>query len=78
MKTDLTIEHLQAMDDDGDGQITREEYVKFMLLEMGLVSSKEFEELYEQFDRLDVSRSGYLDKEDLRLMAELRGATIVE
>lgn len=76
LKKDLTIEHLKAMDTDGDGQITREEYVEFMLLEMGLVSRDELNELYEQFDRLDITRSGYLDKEDLRLMAELRGAWV--
>lgn len=76
LETDLTIKHLQAMDVDGDGKITREEYVQFMLIEMGLVSAGEFEELAEQFDRLDVTRSGYLDNDDLKLMAELRGATV--
>lgn len=76
MESDLTIQHLQAMDADGDGKITREEYVQFMLIEMGLVSAGEFAELAEQFDRLDVTRSGYLDNEDLKLMAKLRGATV--
>lgn len=31
LKQDLTIEHLNTMDEDGDGQITREEYVQFMV-----------------------------------------------
>jgi len=34
---DLTISNLNAMDYDGDGKITREEYVQFMLIEMGVV-----------------------------------------
>lgn len=78
LEKDLTIEHLHAMDTDGDGKITREEYVDFMLVEMGVVSKEELDELYRQFDRLDVTRSGYLDNDDLKLMAELRGATVID
>ena len=70
--------HLKAMDADGDGQITREEYVAFMLLEMGRVDRAELEELQGQFKRLDVTESGYLDREDLKLMAQLRGRRVVE
>ena len=78
LESDLTIEHLDAMDGDGDGKITREEYIQFMLIEMGRVDKKEIDELDKQFDRLDVTRSGYLDNEDLELMAKLRGAQVVE
>lgn len=78
LKKDFTLEHLQAMDSDGDDQITREEYVHFMLIEMGLVSKQELKELYEQFDRLDITQNGFLDTEDLRLMAMLRGAQVAE
>lgn len=76
LERDLTIKHLRAMDADRDGRISREEYVQFMLLEMGLVSQDDLRELHRQFERLDVARSGYLDNDDLRLMAELRGATV--
>ena len=76
LEKDLTIEHLRAMDADNDGKITREEYDQFMLLEMGRVSQSELEELFLQFGRLDVSESGYVDNEDLKLMAKLRGATV--
>jgi potassium channel subfamily K len=76
LERDLTIEHLHLMDADGDGKITREEYVQFMLIEMGRVDQKELDELYHQFERLDVTRSGYLDNEDLKLMAKLRGAKV--
>jgi potassium channel subfamily K, other eukaryote len=76
LSKDLTIQHLRAMDSDGDGRISREEYVQFMLLEMGLVSEECLKELHNQFDRLDVVESGYLDNEDLKMMAELRGASV--
>jgi hypothetical protein len=46
------------MDFDKNGQISREEYVQFMLLEMGRVTRQEIDELYMQFDRLDVTASG--------------------
>jgi len=73
LKQSLTMEHLKAMDANGDGRITREEYVQFMLLEMRIITKKELDELHEQFDNLDVTRSGYLDDEDLKLMAERVG-----
>jgi potassium channel subfamily K len=76
LESDLTIAHLRAMDADDDGKITREEYVYFMLIEMGRVSKAEIDELSVQFDRLDVTRSGYLDENDLKLMAKLRGAKV--
>jgi potassium channel subfamily K len=76
LESDLTIAHLRAMDSDGDGKITREEYVEFMLIQQNRVSKDELRELSLQFDRLDVTRSGYLDEDDLRLMAKLRGATV--
>ena len=43
-----------------------------MLLEMGLVHKTEVEELLAQFDRLDTSRSGFIDKADLDIVAQIR------
>lgn len=77
LEKDLTIQHLQAMDRDFDGKITREEYVQFMLVEMGLVSTTELDELYSQFSRLDIDKSGYLDNADLEFIAKLRGAKVL-
>ena len=74
----LTVDHLKAMDIDEDGKVEREEYVLFMLMEMGLVNRKEVEELREQFDRLDVTRTGSLDPDDLILMANLKNETLTE
>jgi potassium channel subfamily K, other eukaryote len=68
----LCIDDLVRMDTDGNGRVTRDEYVEFMLLQLQLVDQEQLDELYRQFDRLDVTRSGYLDEEDLKLMAKLR------
>lgn len=78
LEKDLTISNLKAMDSDGDGMITREEYVQFMLIEMGVVEQKEFLELDQQFDRLDKNGSGYLSTGDLQTMAKYRGITVTE
>lgn len=50
----------------------------FMLLEMGLVSKDEIDDLWDQFSRLDVSKSGYLDQEDLIIMARLQQEGLIE
>jgi len=78
LKDSLTVEHLDAMDFARDGKVSREEYVSFMLIEMGFVTKEELDTLHNQFDRLDLSRSGYLDGEDLKLMAKLRENAEVE
>lgn len=72
MNRELTMDNLLSMDEDENGKVSREEYVRFMLTEMGLVEPEEFDELYGQFQRLDADGSGYLDKADLHLMANHR------
>ena len=72
LKRGLTMEHIKAMDTNNDGQVSREEYLLYMFMEMGLVTKDEIDDLWEQFSRLDVSNSGYLDREDLLIMAKLR------
>lgn len=74
----LSMETLDNMDANHDGKVMREEYVNFMLMEMGLVTKEELEELWDQFGRLDGTNAGYLDHDDLLLMAKLRGAGLVE
>jgi potassium channel subfamily K, other eukaryote len=72
LKTGLTEDFLEQMDKDGDGKVSREEYILYMLMEMGAVSQHEIDELCKQFRRLDVARTGYIDKMDLLLMQKLR------
>lgn len=69
----LDMNYLEEMDTDKSGDVDRMEFVTFMLKEMGVVDQSLFDELNEQFDRLDVSNSNSLGIDDLRLMAELRG-----
>ena len=71
MNRQLTSDYLEKMDADSNGQVSRAEYVEFMLVELGIVDKEQLQILNSQFDRLDVTRTGYLDGEDLRLMAEL-------
>jgi potassium channel subfamily K, other eukaryote len=72
LKTGLAEEYLERMDKDGDGKVSREEYILYMLMEMGAVNQHEIDELGHQFRRLDVARTGYLDKMDLLLLRKLR------
>ncbi|KAG7343847.1 Kef-type transporter NAD-binding protein 2 [Nitzschia inconspicua] len=72
LRTGLTEEYLERMDKNGDGQVSREEYILYMLMEMGAVNQYEIDELCKQFRKLDVARTGYIDKMDLLLMQELR------
>jgi potassium channel subfamily K len=72
LKAGLTEEFIEAMDADGDGKVSREEYILFMLMEMGVVNQHEIDELCRQFKKLDVTKSGYLDTLDLILMQNLR------
>lgn len=74
----LSMETLHNMDANHDGKVMREEYVSYMLMEMGLVTKEELDELCDQFKRLDGTKSGYLDYDDLLLMAKLRSAGLME
>eukprot|EP00977_Amphora_coffeiformis_P005066 scaffold1068_cov167-Amphora_coffeaeformis.AAC.24 len=78
LSTNLSLAHMNAIDSNGDGLITREEYVSFMLLEMGRLDPRELRELHRQFEHLDVMETGEIDRDDLKLIAQLRGRKIVE
>ena len=68
----FTIEDIEKMDENHNGQVSKYEYTLYMLLQMDLVTKDEVDDLYEQFSRLDVTKSGYIDAEDLKVMAKLR------
>ena len=71
MKTkELTLRDLAVMDADGDGTVTRAEFLEFMLVAMNQVDQDTLDSLKEHFDRLDKDRSGTLDKRDLVNMAQ--------
>ena len=62
---ELSIADLEAMDADGDNEVTRAEYLEFMLLAMNQVDRDILIELNAQFDKLDSDGTGVLDKHDL-------------
>lgn len=69
----LLEEDLMAMDADGDGVVTRLEYIEFMLLSMGRVDKPILERLHKMFDRLDADGSGTLEPDDLMLISNRKG-----
>lgn len=68
---DLTRD-FEGIDTDRDGKVTRDEYVNFMLVELGIIDKTKLNELYEQFDLLDDKKKGYLEKESLISAALVR------
>ena len=66
------------MDSDGDGKVSREEYIFYMLQEMGAITQKEVQELSSQFSRLDMSRTGFIETQDVLLLQELKKDTLNE
>ena len=68
----LTQEQATEMDLDGDGRVSKAEYVLYMLIETGIVDKNESLLLGEQFERFDITRSGFIESGDLRAMKKLR------
>ena len=66
---DLTYEDLEVMDEDGDGNVTRAEFLEFMLVAMDKVDRSLIEELRRQFANLDVDGTGILSRGDLIALA---------
>ena len=60
------------MDWDRDGEVSKLDYVEFMLLTLKKVDANLINELHQQFDQLDTNRSGSLTKQDLERLAKKR------
>jgi len=61
----LDLGDVLRMDIDKDGQVSREEYTLFMLTMLGRATPDDIALLHNQFSRLDVTGTGYLDCQDL-------------
>ena len=72
VKKELSIQDLEIMDEDGDGQVTQVEFLEFMLLAMNKVDTETLASLREYFRKLDANGTGTLDKEDLISAAKLK------
>merc|ERR1719253_427634 len=64
MTPPITEEKIAAMDFDGDGAVTKEGYLKFMLVKGGFVDPHVIDALLASFQELDADGSGILDKDD--------------
>ena len=62
---ELTLYDLEIMDADGDGHVSRAEFLEFMLVAMNKVDKEFIEELRHHFAQLDVDGTGVLSKDDL-------------
>ena len=69
LKSELTLDDLEEMNVDGDGEVSLLEFVEFMLKSMNKVDQKLLDELHAQFFKLDADGSGALQEEDLELLA---------
>jgi len=67
---ELSLDDLVAMDVDGDGTVTKAEFLEFMLVAMNQVDQDTLDNLKAHFERLDYDQSGTLDKSDLLTMAQ--------
>jgi hypothetical protein len=64
-RRELSIQDLELMDLDGDGEVTRAEFLEFMLVSMGKVEKEFIEEMRQYFAKLDTDGTGALSKGDL-------------
>jgi hypothetical protein len=62
---ELTQKDLDIMDVNGDGQVSRAEFLEFMLLAMKKIDNDLVEELRHHFDKLDADGTGELSRADL-------------
>ena len=62
---ELTQQDLDIMDADGDGVVTRAEFLEFMLVAMNKIDEDLVQELRRNFDRLDADGTGQLSRQDL-------------
>lgn len=65
----LTHQDIQKMDFGGDGTVNPEEFLIFMLVNMGKVDMDSIHQIQSLFQKLDRDRNGFLDAQDLLLMA---------
>ena len=69
---DLTQQDLDVMDRDGNGTVTRAEFLEFMLIAMNKIDQELVDELRMHFDRLDADGTGELTKDDLIQVARAK------
>jgi potassium channel subfamily K, other eukaryote len=64
-RRELTQRDLDIMDANGDGTVTRAEFLEFMLVAMNKIDQDLVNELRDHFNRLDLNETGELSHADL-------------
>lgn len=73
------MKELLEMDSDGDGKVSKLEYLSYMLVKLDKADQDDIDGILAQFRKLDRDGSGELDKADLeRLDHELQRAQQME
>ncbi len=70
LKREVTLEDLEVMNADGDGEVSPLEFIEYMLKVMHKVDQNLLDELHAQFEKLDADGSGGLQQDDLELLTE--------
>jgi len=67
--SELKLEDIEVLDENSDGAVSELEYIKFMLVAMRKIDGELFDDLRDQFIRLDVTGDGKVTKADLKIIA---------
>jgi potassium channel subfamily K, other eukaryote len=65
LERDLQLADLTIMDENGDGQVSPLEFLRFMLVAMNKVDVRTLEQIQSYFAQLDVDGTGTLNKHDI-------------
>ncbi|KAL3809946.1 hypothetical protein ACHAXA_011388 [Cyclostephanos tholiformis] len=67
---EMTMEDIEALDEDHEGGVSEVEYIKFMLVAMRKIDGELFDDLRYRFHQLDPTGDGKITQKDLVLMAK--------
>lgn len=67
LRRDITLQDLEAMNTDGDGEVGKLEFIQYFLVTMKKVEPELLDQLHAQFQNLDEDGSGGLEIADLLL-----------
>jgi hypothetical protein len=62
----MTLADIQAMDYDCDSRVSPDEFLRYMLVALQKVDKEDIDEIMAVFEKLDMGKSGYIEKEDIR------------
>jgi hypothetical protein len=66
----ISYDTFAEIDVDGNGSLSKYEFVSFVLLQYGLVKKEDLDEIIKMYEKLDVSGDGFVTYEDLELFNE--------